>query len=140
MNTCTNEINRINTVLNRVYNANVIPYQYRNMYASVYLYDYFSGSREDDLALALNTFVLEQIKERLDVIIEQQSEMILNQRIMIAKQEKTIQLQQAHTAMMQNKLNQIVASNEERNQYLRMIEGNTAATAYFAAADYIRRI
>lgn len=51
-------------------------------------------AKADDLDMVLNTFVLEQIKAKLDVVIQQQSEAILNQRIMLANQEKTMEAQQ----------------------------------------------
>ena len=126
--------------MRQVYSANVIPGQYRNLYAAVYLYQYFGQSQADDLDLVLNTFVLEQIKAKLDVVIQQQSEAILNQRIMLANQEKTMEAQQKHAAMLESKLSRMEASDEERNQYLSMIESNTATTAYFATAQYINSI
>lgn len=134
------EIKRIESILKRAYQANIIPSRYRNTYAAIYLYDWFSTSQADDLDAALNIFVLEEIKDRLDTIIANQSDMILNQRIMLANQQKSIEQQQRHSAIMRSKLDRIATSNEERNIYLSMIESNTAATAYFAAADYIRKL
>lgn len=137
---CKREISIANDTLQKIYSANVIPRQYRNIYAAVYLYDWFSTSQADDLDMALNMFVLEEIKEKLDRIIENQMDIILNQRMMLTNQQRSLEQQQRHSNMMRAKLNQIAASNEERNTYLSMIESNTAATAYFAAADYIRKI
>ena len=134
------ESGRVTSLLKEAYSVNIIPSRYRNIYAAVYLYDWFSTSQADDLDMALNMFVLEEIKEKLDRIIENQMDIILNQRLMLANQQRSLEQQQRHSNMMRAKLNQIAASNEERNTYLRMIESNTAATAYFAAADYIRRI
>lgn len=134
------ERQRVSTLLQKSYGANVIPGQYRNVYAAMYLYDYFRNSRADDLDLVLNTFVLEQIKERLDIIIASQSEMILNQRILMANQEKSIEQQRFHHDQLMDKLDQIHAQGEERNLYEQMIESHTAASAYFAAAEYIRNI
>lgn len=131
------ELQQVKQLLRHAYSANIIPSRYRDTYVAVYLYDWFSTSQADDLDMALNMFVLEEIKEKLDIIIARQSESILNQRIMLANQQKSLEQQQRHSAMMRSKLNRIAASNEERNIYLSMIESNTAATAYFAAADYI---
>lgn len=134
------EINKLERLIQKSFSVNVIPRQYRNIYASVYLYDWFSSSRANDLDMALNTFVLEEIKAKLDTIIENQADMIINQRIMMANQQKSLEEQQRHTQMMQTKLSRIAASNDERNVYLGMIESNTAATAYFAAANYFRNL
>lgn len=125
-------------VLNKLYSANVIPAQYRNMYAVVYLYRWFKTSGSDDLDHALSMFVLEEIKDKLDKIIAQQAESILNQRMMIANQRKSIDNQNRHSRMMQEKIDKLQATEEERLQYAIMTEGNTAATAYFALANYLK--
>lgn len=132
------ERDRVAQTLSKVYAANIIPSYYRDMYAAVYLYDFFSTSRSDDLDMALNTYVLEQIKDKLDVIIEKQHSSILNQRLILANQQKSLEEQRAHNAYMRQKIYQIASSIEEQNQYLAMLESNTAATAYFAAANYLR--
>ncbi len=137
---CLAERRKVATTLQRVYSANIIPRQYRNIYAAVYLYDWFSTSQADDLDMALNMFVLEEIKAKLDRIIANQTEIILNQCIMTANQQRSYEQQKQHSEMMQRKLDQIQASNDERNNYLNMIACNTEATAYFAAASYLQRI
>ena len=131
------ERDNIDILLDQAYDVNVIPRRYRDIYAAVYLYDWFSTSQADNLDMALSMFVLEEIKEKLDTIIVRQSESILNQRIMLATQQKSLEQQQRYSSMMYAKLNKMAASNEERNIYLSMIESNTAASAYFAAAEYI---
>lgn len=132
------ERKRIAKTLNEVYAANIVPSHYRNMYAAVYLYDYFSTSRSNDLDMALSMFVLEQIKDKLDLIIESQHESILNQRLILATQQKSLAEQREYNTYMRRKINQIASSVEEQNQYLAMLESNSAATAYFAAANYLR--
>lgn len=133
------EIEKVEMLLENLYSVNVIPRWYRDLYPAVYLYDWFSNSRADDLDVALNTLVLEQIKDRLDTIIRNQGEMIINQRIMMANQQKSMEQMERHHAELVAKLNQIEASNEEQAMYLSMIEGNTAANAYFSAANYLKQ-
>ena len=133
-----NEVKRVDGLLEQAYSVNVIPRWYRDLYPAVYLYDWFSNSRADDLDIALNTLVLEQIKDRLDTIIRNQGEMIINQRMMIANQRTAMAQADRHHAEQMRKLNEICASNEERNMYLSMIEANTAANAYFSAANYLK--
>lgn len=139
-NKLSKELQRLDNLLDHAYNVNIIPSQYRGIYPAIYLYEWFRTSRADDLDMALNMYVLEEIKDKLDTIIRNQSEIILNQRMMLANQQKSLEQQQRHSQMMRAKLDHIATTNEERNIYLSMIERNTAATAYFAAADYIRRI
>lgn len=132
------ECKKIDKLLTQNYSLNIIPGWYRDKYSAVYLYDWFSKSQADDLDMALNTFVLEQIKDKLDVIIRNQSEELLNQRIMIANQNKSIRQAESHHAELMNKLNQMQAADEERNAYLSMIETNTAVDAYFSIATYLK--
>ena len=134
------ELNKVLALREKAYNANVIPKNYRNKYVAVYLYEWFSTSAADDLDHALSMFVLEEIKARLDRIIENQSEEILNQRIMLANQRSESEERRKHEIQMMNKLQHLQSTEEENLRYQRMIESNTAATAYFAAANYFSRI
>jgi len=133
-----NECDKIDELLAQNYSLNIIPGWYRDMYPAVYLYDWFRNSRADDMDMALNTFVLEQIKEKLDIIIRNQSEELLNQRIIIANQNQSMRQAEQHHAELMNKLNRMQAADEERNTYLRMIETNTAVDAYFSVANYLK--
>lgn len=131
----------IDAVLNKMNAANVIPRRYRDdIYAVFYLYDWFSTGGSDDLDMALNTYVLEEIKDRLDVVIHQQSLSLINQRVMIANQYRSMELQEKYHREMVAKVDQLQLTAEEHSQYLQMIEGNTAAIAYFAAVDYIKKL
>lgn len=47
----------------QAYGINVVPRQYRDIYAVYYLYDFFSTSRETNLENVIQTFVLEEIKQ-----------------------------------------------------------------------------
>ncbi len=131
-----NEYHKLQELSQKLYSANIIPSQYRNVYAAVYLYDWFSTSGADDLDHALSMFVLEEIKDRLDQIITYQSDMLLNQQIIIANQHKTLESLEKYSSDMKDILNSLETTTEENNKYLSMIEGNTAAIAYFSAAEY----
>lgn len=134
------ELRKAENLLDELYSVNIIPGQYRNKYAALYLYQYFSESQFDDLAMALNTFVLEEIKEKLDKIIRNQSEILINQRLQIAMQRESNELQKKHTKMMKAKLDNMQTTLEEHNSYLRMIESDTATTAFLTKVNYIRNI
>ena len=125
-------------VLNILYYANIIPAQYRNMHAVFYLYRWFNSSGSDDMDHAINMIALEEIKTKLDVIIEQQKDIILNQRIMLVNQRRAVEMQELHHRKLMDKLNSIRVTEEERLKYDKMIEGNTAANAFFAAANYLK--
>lgn len=132
------EVEQMDALLTNLYRANVIPRWYRDLYPAVYLDDWFSNSHSDDLDMALNTFVLEEIKDKLDIIIKNQGEELINQRIMIANQYKAMEQRERHHRALMSKLDEIQATNEERNSYLQMIHANTATSSFFAQASYLR--
>lgn len=132
------EYQKIEALLEKMYDANVIPLRYRDMYAAVYLYDWFIYGSSDDMDMALNTYVLEEIKDRLDVVIRNQATMILNQRCMIANQYKSLEMQEQYGEQMRQKLNEIHATQEEQLKYTEMIESDTSALVYLAGAEYLR--
>ncbi|MBO5954084.1 MAG: hypothetical protein J6Q53_08240 [Oscillospiraceae bacterium] len=137
---CHEERKKIDALLEKAYSANVIPNKYRDMYATVYLYDWFSTSMATDMDMALNMFVLEEIKDRLDTIIKMLNKSLLNQRIIIENQEKSIKQQEQWHKQMCDKLDKMQVTAEENTRYLAMIEANTATVSYFAYADYIRKL
>lgn len=126
------ERKKLAILLQEAYGANVLPTGYRDIYAAVYLYDFFSSSRSDDLDLALSAYGQKQIKDRLNAMISNQAEAILKERVLLAKQQRTLQ---RHDTMMQKRACQAAATPEEQNQYRNMAECNAAVTAYFAAAN-----
>lgn len=130
------QISVIDGLLARVYSANLIPSRYRDIYAAVYLYDWFSTGMSDDMDMALNTYVLEQIKSRLDIIIRNQSEQIINQRTILANQARSMNMIERNAQQMRAKVAQMNESLEKQNVYLKMIDSNVAATRYFAEETY----
>ena len=132
------EINRIDALLDRLYSANIIPTMYRDSYAAVYLYDWFSTGNSDNMDHALSMYVLEQIKSRLDRIIDNQSQMILNQSIMMANQVRSMEQRKQYENQMKMKLNRLQTTADEQLRYTRMIEANTAVLTFFANADYLK--
>ncbi len=105
-------------ILNKLYSINIIPEQYRNIYAVYYLHDFISTS-EFSLETALLHCDLDEIKVKLDKIINLQMEIIINQ----AEQEA------------QNK--KLYEQNQRTLEKLSEIEGNTYYAAQYAeiAAD-----
>lgn len=133
---CASEIGKVDKLLKEAYDVNVVPGKYRDEYTIVYLYDWFSTSRANDLDMALNTYVLEEIKDRLDDVINNQSSIILGQSIIAANQERQLETQEQQYASLSDKLHRMDMALEDQNLYLGMIESNTRATSFFAAADY----
>lgn len=131
-------VTEVRQLRDTIYNANVIPMPYRNIYAVSFLYDYFRTSQADDVDMILQTFVLEEIKAKLDVIIEQQAEMIINQRATIANQEKMEESIARNHEKEMRRLANLNENAERRNQYLEMINTNLVVSNFFAYHDYIK--
>lgn len=137
VNDVEKRIKEVETLRKEVYDSNIIPKQYRNIYATHFLYEYFSTSQESDLDKIIQLFVLEEIKAKLDQIIEQQTEMLLNQRCMLAKQEYANKIaRENHEQNMRQiaMLNQNVA---HQGRYLEMINTHLMVSNYFAYHEYI---
>lgn len=121
------------------YSVNIIPSRYRTIHAAYYLYDYFESGRETDLDKIIQTMLLDEIIPRMDKLIMQNQEILLNQRRQLALQE------QQNRAIAKNHREQMRRiARMERNQelqldYQRMIERNQEVTNFFLAADYLER-
>ena len=138
-NTAVSHLQEAKEKLQQVYSVNIIPNKYRTIYVAYYLYDYISSCRETDVDRVLQTMLLEQIIAKLDKIIAQQEEIILNQRMQLAKQDYLIaQSKQQHTEQMKI-LYGLEKNQQIQNDYLAMTEANTRITNYFVTADYINK-
>lgn len=125
--------------LQSVYSANIIPNKYRSVYVAYYLYDYISSSHETDIDRVLQTMLLDQIIAKLDKIISQQEEIILNQRMQLAKQDALLaQSKKQHEEQMKA-ISNLEENQQMQNDYLAMTEANTRITNYFVTADYINK-
>ena len=122
-----------------VYNVNIIPRQYRNIHTAYYLYDFFSTCRETDLEKIIQTFVLEEIKQRLDRIIEQNEQILINQRIQIALQEQQNKSAGDYQREQLRRIAKMEKNQELSNDYQQMIAKNQEVTNFILAADYIRK-
>lgn len=100
--------------LSKAYELNLIPKPFRNLYGVYYLYDYLSTSQES-LTDALLHLDLEQIKDKLDHVIAQQSEQILRAAV-----------QSAQLAHIQKQFDQLIDT-------VQSISTDTAAIARYSA-------
>lgn len=129
-----NEIEKVETLLAEAYSINIIPLKFRNIHAIYFLYDYISTSTAT-LNEALFACDLNTIQEKLDTIISQQQEIImelaysnaLNQQI-IKQNEQILQ----HAIATEN--NTALAA-----QYSKVTATNTGVIAYIQTCEYLRR-
>lgn len=127
------ELNEAEDILEKSYCINIIPKQFRDIYSIIYLYEYLSTSQES-LQSALLHYNLEEIKTKIDEVIRQQSEIILQQAI-----------QTAHLEVIENQNTRILkhAAETEQNtalaaQYAQIAANNAEACAWINLAQYIK--
>lgn len=119
------KVKEAQAIRSHLYAANIVPLKFRNIYAIFSIYDFLSTSQES-LESALLHFDLDEIKSKLDTIINQQQEMILQQSVLIAQNESIIR---------QNREILNHAIKTEKNtaraaQYSQIAAANTEAIAF----------
>lgn len=123
----------------KVYGVNIIPSKYRNVQAAYYLYDYFSTCRENDLDKIIQTLLLDEIVQKLDTVIEQNEELIINQRYQIALQEHHTEVIESNHREQLSRIAKMESNQELQADYLNMIETNQEVTNFFLASEYIQK-
>lgn len=137
--TLQNRYSEVMDLRNEIYSVNIIPTQYRNIYSAYYLYDYFKTSRETDLDKIIQTLLLEEIKQRLDKIIAQNEEILLNQRVQLALQEYSNKLIADNHREQMLSIAQMERNQELQIDYQQMIAKTQIMTNFLIAADYLHR-
>ena len=129
----SDEIDKAKELLKKAYSINLIPQQFRNIYAVWFIYDYLSTSNEN-LSAAFLHCDLDKIKQKLDTIIEQQEEIIISQRILMAQNEQMIEQNQQTL----NMLASIERNTDRAVQYSKIASNNAEVCAWISIANYIR--
>ena len=118
---------------------NIIPNKYRNRHAAYYLFDYFSSCTEDDLGRVIQTMLLDDIIARLDKIIAQNEEVILNQWYQIALQEDQDRMMADNHRAQMNAIARMESNQQIQADYQRMIVQNQAVTNFFLTYDFLTK-
>lgn len=125
------EANRLEDILKEAYGINILPIQFRDIYAVYYLQGFMKTSGET-LSSAMLHYDLKKIKDKLDSIIENQGTIIRqNAQIMAQNQD----LQRENQEML-NRLSAIDKNLSNTNQYLEIAANNSTVCAWYAEADY----
>ena len=127
-----NELSEINSMLEKAYSINIIPSQFRNIWAVYYLYDFLSTSNQS-LEEALLHCDLNEIKQQLNIIIEQNRQILINQAIQIAQNDDLV----AQNNHMINRLAQVEKNTALAAQYAEVAAINAECNAKIAAAQYL---
>ncbi len=134
LNEMKKEFEQARDLLQRAYDVNIVPKQFRNLYAVYYLTDFINTSNES-LSTALLNYNLEIIKEKLDNIIEQQQEIIINQALTMAQNEKIMKQNEQQL----RHLASIEQNTDRAAQYAQIASNNAEACAWIGIANYISK-
>lgn len=132
-NDCVNEIKSLNNLLTETYSINIIPRQFRNLAGVYYLYDYMSTSQES-LQSALLNYNVNKINIRMDKMIEQQSDMIIQQYVTNSRLEAM--QNQNHRIMRQ--LSNIEQNSEITAKYSAITAANAKAITFFEGYKFLK--
>lgn len=119
--------------LDKSYALNIIPEMLRHkLYALYYLHSFICTSNES-LTTALLHYDLNEIKAKLDTIIEQQQEIIIRQAVMTAQNEQMLQRNQAQL----ERLAAIESNTDRAAQYAKIAANHAEACAWIGLANYL---
>lgn len=122
-----------------LYSVNVIPSRYRTIHAAYFLYDYFESGRETDLDKIIQTMLLDEIVRKMDKLIEQNSEILLNQRMMLAQQERRERDDHNRHLEQMRQIARLEQNQQRQLDNQNMIARNQQVTNFFLEADYLRK-
>lgn len=131
------QYNRIQELLNNNYGMNILATPYRNIQSVYYIYDYMSTSQEDLKETLMHERMengIQRILQKLDIIIEQNSNIIFNQR---KSEANNIQLINQNKNIL-NQLSNIRDNVEESTKYLEMSANYAETCAFFEHAAWLR--
>ncbi len=127
------EWKKADELLQSAYNINIIPQQFRNIHAVWFIRDFIATSNES-LTTALLHCDLDVIKQKLDDIIEQNREIIINQAVQMAQNDQMIEQNQQAL----RKLANIEQNTDRAAKYSQIAANNAEACAWIGLANYIK--
>ena len=126
------ELDKACNLLQKAYQVNIIPMQFRNLYTIYYLHEFISTSRES-LSAALLHCDLNEIKAKLDKIIAQQQEVIIQQAIIASQNNQLLQ----QNKLQLERLASIESNTTQAGQYAEIAAVNAETCAWIGLANYI---
>ena len=134
------ELQEASALLEKEYSLNIIPGKFRSLAAIYYICDYFNTSNET-LGNILFHLDLDEIKKKLDTVIQNQEQIIINQAIQIAQNQELInQNQRILGALCEiaDTSAQIEQNTADAAQWAKIAANNAEACAWIGAANYIK--
>lgn len=126
------EYGRAIALLREAYNINIIPAQYRNISSIYYIYQWMSTSQSSLEFVLLHTHIedgIRRIEAKLDTIIDQNSQIIIQNRRREANDR-------ARTNQILNSLNQIECNSADSAYYNQIAANYSRTSAFFSEATF----
>lgn len=143
------DLAKASELLKKQYDLNIIPNKFRNLESIWYICDYFDSSNES-LSEILVHLDLDEIKEKLNNIIENQQQIIINQAIQIAQNKSIISQNQEllgrlssiehNTEQISQNTQQVANNTLDTAQWTQIAANNAEACAWISMANYIKNI
>lgn len=127
------KLKEVNTLLSETYSINIIPRQFRTVQGVCYLYDYMSTSQQS-LESAFLNYNINEINVSVNKVIEQQSEMILQQYVTNAK----LDVVAGNSRKMMEQLANIEKNSALTAQYSAITAANAKAITFFEGYKYFK--
>ena len=131
------EYRKVCDLLNSCYGINILANQYRNLPSLYYIYDYMASSQEtlkDTLIHEHMENGIKRILDKLDYIIEQNQEIIFQNRIQESQNKQLIK----NTDTMIKSLEQTENNTQMATQYSKISATYNQVQAYFSLAAYLK--
>lgn len=135
------ERDRIDAVLKKFYDMNIIPLQYRKLSAVCYLYDYMSSSQESyQMALISNQIEdgIRRIEAKLDEIIDRLDAIIWEQKVIRDDNRRNVERQIDQNNRMIDSLKNLEDSSKNIEEYSRLSANYNEAQAIIGMAYYLK--
>lgn len=136
-----NELNKVDSCLNKFYSMNIIPKQYRDLSPVCYLYDYMSTSQQSfEMALLSNQIEdgIRRIEARLDIIAGNLRTVIWQQRVMRDENRQNYYRQDDQYNRMLDSLKRMEGNQKNIEEYTRLSAYYNEAQGIIANAYYLR--
>lgn len=131
------EYKKISSLLESNYSLNILANQYRNLPSLYYIYDYMSSSQETLKDTLLHEHMengIQRLLERLDYIIEQNQQIIFQNRLQESANSRMIE----QNNKMLNSLKETEQNVRIATQYAEISANYNKVTAYFSLANYLK--
>ncbi|HIY00857.1 MAG TPA: hypothetical protein IAA26_03310 [Candidatus Blautia faecipullorum] len=135
------EFNFCAAMLSDALGLNIIPKQYRNLGSIAYLYEYFTTSQATNLDQVIQTMLLDDVRQRIQNIENQLSQIISNQQRIYSKLcdiQYTAEQISTQLADIEFSQKELLKESQKQTDELKMIKTSARISNYLFAGTYLK--